>query len=264
MNNETIIDFSTPEKDKSLEGVKLFVSSPTYGHVSMYYLRALLELQSYCNKLKLPIMFHILQSSLVTQGRNQCVSSFLDSPCTHMLFIDADIEFDEKSVVTMIKADKDIVLTPYPMKFIDWDKAEQLREQSKRPLKDSGYYFPIKMIDPDNIVVENGLCEIKAGPTGFMLIKRQVFDKMIKEYPHLKIEQKTMLNSKPMDYTNMYNFFDTYYNPEDKSFMGEDFAFCKRWKDIGGKIYANTDAYITHHGDYAYKGRFIDEAAKIE
>ena len=174
-------------------------------------------------------MFHILQSSLVTQGRNQCVSSFLDSPCTHMLFIDADIEFDEKSVVTMIKADKDIVLTPYPMKFIDWDKAEQLREQSKRPLKDSGYYFPIKMIDPENIVVENGLCEIKAGPTGFMLIKRQV-----------------------------------YYNPEDKSFMGEDFAFCKRWKDIGGKIYANTDAYITHHGDYAYKGRFIDEAAKIE
>ena len=97
-----------------------------------------------------------------------------------------------------------------------------------------------------------------------MLIKRQVFDKMIKEYPHLKIEQKTMLNSRPMDYTNMYNFFDTYYNPEDKSFMGEDFAFCKRWKDIGGKIYANTDAYITHHGDYAYKGRFIDEAAKIE
>ena len=46
--------------------------------------------------------------------------------------------------------------------------------------------------------------------------------------------------------------------------LGEDYAFCDRWTSIGGKIYANVDAYITHHGDFAYRGRFIDEGRKIK
>jgi len=119
-------------------------------------------------------------------------------------------------------------------------------------------------VDPENIIIENGVAEITRGPTGFMLIKRQVFERMGKEYPEMKIRQQTMLNQQMHETEHFWNFFDTEFNKEKGTFKGEDFAFCERWTKIGGKLYANVDAYITHHGDYSYKGRFIDEGAKIK
>jgi hypothetical protein len=97
-----------------------------------------------------------------------------------------------------------------------------------------------------------------------MLIKREVFERMAKAYPDMKIKQQTMLNQQMRETEHFWNFWDTEFDKEKGTFMGEDFAFCKRWTDIGGKIYANVDAYITHHGDYSYRGRFIDEGEKIK
>jgi len=62
----------------------------------------------------------------------------------------------------------------------------------------------------------------------------------------------------------LWNFFDTQFTPKTGEMLGEDYAFCKRWTDLQGKIYANVDAYIVHHGDHAYRGRFIDEGKKIK
>ena len=64
-----------------------------------------------------------MKSSLVTQGRNLCVSGFLESKFTHMLFIDSDIYFQAESIIKMIERDKDIISIPYPLKTIMWDKA---------------------------------------------------------------------------------------------------------------------------------------------
>jgi len=72
---------------------------------------------------KIHVKFHMVQSSLVTQGRNMCVQAFLHTRYSHMLCIDSDIEFDPPSILTMLKANKEMVLTPYPMKVFDWDKA---------------------------------------------------------------------------------------------------------------------------------------------
>ena len=95
-------------------------------------------------------------------------------------------------------------------------------------------------------------------------MKKEVFDKMIQAYPKMKIKQKLLVNGIMGGSEEMWNFFDTEFNEETGDFMGEDYAFCKRWTNIGGKIYANVDAYITHHGDFAYRGRFIDECRKIK
>ena len=254
------------EWDKKVENhpVKLYFTSPCHGGVDIHYMRSTLELQALCQRNKIPVTFHLLQSSIVTQGRNLCVAAFLKSECTHMLFVDTDIEFDETSLLTMLKADKDIVLTPYPMKVVDWDIAKDISKRSGRHISKCGYYFPMAFIDPENIVIENGIAEISRGPTGFMLIKRQVFERMAKEYPEMKIRQQTMLNQQMHETEHFWNFFDTEFNKKKGTFKGEDFAFCERWTKIGGKLYANVDAYITHHGDYSYKGRFIDEGAKIK
>jgi hypothetical protein len=62
----------------------------------------------------------------------------------------------------------------------------------------------------------------------------------------------------------MYNFFDTYWNPEDKTYTGEDFYFCKLAKHAGIKMYALVDEYISHHGEFTYTGRLIDEFTMVD
>jgi hypothetical protein len=92
-----------------------------------------------------------------------------------------------------------------------------------------------------------------------MLIKREVFTKLIKAYPDKGIVQKTIINGKLEDRPHMWNFFDCLHDPESKTYLGEDFAFCKLWKDIGGQCYAYILDPITHVGEHSYTGRFADE-----
>ena len=103
------------------------------------------------------------------------------------------------------------------------------------------------------------MVEVTHAPTGCMLIKAEVFQKMIKAYPELEINQSTMLNGKEVKQSNFFNFFDTLHDPKTKKFYGEDFGFCQRWTDIGGKCFIYAMDYITHIGEYPYIGRFYDE-----
>jgi hypothetical protein len=57
----------------------------------------------------------------------------------------------------------------------------------------------------------------------------------------------------------MWNFFDCIHDPETKTYLGEDFSFCKLWKDIGGKCHAYITDKIVHVGEHQYEGRFVDE-----
>ena len=114
----------------------IFVVTPCMGTLMLSYVKAVLELQIICFQKKIFTKFHMVQSSLVTQGRNLCVQAFLNSRCSHMLFVDSDIEFDAASIPTMMNYNKDIVLTPYPMKIFDWDKARLLTAKSGKPIEE--------------------------------------------------------------------------------------------------------------------------------
>ena len=67
----------------------------------------------------------------------------------------------------------------------------------------------MKVPDPKNINVDDGIMEVTDAPTGCMLIKRSVIEKMIEKYPEKKIVQKTIINGQYVDKPNMWNFFDT-------------------------------------------------------
>ena len=84
------------------------------------------------------------------------------------------------------------------------------------------------------------------------------------KYPNLKIEQDTLMNGKHKKIEHMWNFFDTLHDPKTKTYLGEDFAFCKRWNDIGGKCYAYILDKITHVGEHQYTGRFADELIHVD
>jgi hypothetical protein len=113
-------------KEKKLATVykpyDIFLATPVHSDVSIHYAQALLEFQKYCFENKIKTTFQLFKSSLITQGRNLCVGAFMETGHTHLLFIDADIDFQPKSIQAMIDKDKDVISVPYPMKTFNWDK----------------------------------------------------------------------------------------------------------------------------------------------
>ena len=252
---------------------RIYVATPVHSECSIHYTQALLKFQQSCMMNNIMVSFSLLKSSLVTQGRNLCVANFLGDPgdYTHMLFIDSDIDFKFETIMKMLKFDKEVVATPYPMKHIHWEQIWERIQQGKIKNKDelmrAGFIYPIKMEGlVDNVKKEisivDGLIEVSHAPTGCMLIKRQVFNKMIKAYPGDFIDQATIVNGEAKNNPYMYNFFDTYWDPKAKTYTGEDFYFCKLAKHAGIKMYALVDEYISHHGEFSYTGRLLDEFKK--
>ena len=247
----------------------IMVCTPVHSDVSIHYTQSLLELQKFCFSNNIKVAFHLIKSSLVTQGRNLCVAAFLNEPkATHMLFIDSDIDFEYSTIYNMLKTDKDVISVPYPLKTLNWDKGYNYVETDKiknaKDLQMSMNNYPIKLIDIDNVEVKDGVMEVTHSPTGCMLIKRSVLEKMVKEYPKMLIKQSTIINGKQVETKNLYNFFDTLFEEKTNTYHGEDFAFCRRWRDLGGKCHAYIKDYISHIGEHQYTGRFADELKRID
>ena len=245
----------------------IFVATPVHSECSIHYTQALLAFQQKCMSNGILVSFTLLKSSLVTQGRNLCVNTFMEEsikhPYSHMLFIDSDIEFSFETIMKLVAADKDIVAAPYPLKDLDWEKiAKRIKHKNitdGNTMSKQGFTWPLKLEGKNEVTVIGGVAEVTHAPTGCMLIKKQVFEKMIKELPELKINQPTVLNGKMVEKEFMYNFFDCYHEPETKKYYGEDFGFCKRWAEIGGKCHILVDEYITHIGEYRFTGRLMDD-----
>tara|TARA_R100001079_G_scaffold95943_3_gene59147 strand:- start:906 stop:1790 length:885 start_codon:yes stop_codon:yes gene_type:complete len=250
-------------KEKTKYSKKILVGTPVHSDVSLHYTQALLEFQQECFKKKIGLSFSLIKSSLVTQGRNLCVASFLESDATHLLFIDSDIYFQAKSIFSMLQADKDVIGVPYPLKTLMWEKAFKKMQENKIKVPDdirrALHTYPMKVPDTKNINLNKGVMEVTDAPTGCMLIKRSVIEKMIEKYPDKKIVQKTIINGEYVDKPNMWNFFDTTHDPIEKTFLGEDFSFCQLWTNIGGKCHAYVNDSIIHVGEHQYQGRFYDE-----
>jgi glycosyltransferase involved in cell wall biosynthesis len=242
----------------------IYVATPAYGGmVYSGYLHSLLKLQMMCMDKKIGMSYSsVTNESLITRARNTCVAEFLDNEKkpNYLMFIDADVQFDPGTIKRMLDYDKEVVCGIYPKKHINWDYVYKLTEEHrKNKIKDRDLLFALSLEynlnfkDPLNVKIQNGFVEVLDGPTGFMLIKRKVFEKMRKAYPELHYKTDQIINSKKYKSKNTWAFFDTMID-EDRRYLSEDYAFCRLWQKIGGKIYADITAPLTHWGTYAFKG----------
>jgi hypothetical protein len=244
-----------------LQKNKLFIATPCYGgSLTEPYFKSILRLVFFCDKHAIPLHFGtIANESLVTRARNTLTAFFLNSDCTHLFFVDADIEFNVEDVIKLIAANKDVAVGAYPKKGINWQTVKKYvsnnPEATDNDLSCAGSEYAINFNFVNNdfsINVEDGLIALKDAGTGFMLIKREVIEKMCANHPELQYNNDINVDKELDKYT--YALFDTIIDGEARRYLSEDYTFCRRWQNMGGKIWLDPSIVLNHYGSYAYRG----------
>jgi hypothetical protein len=254
-------------KVDELRKKKLFIATPMYGGMAHgLYMKACLDLQNIMSKYGVETKFSFLfNESLITRARNYLVDEFLRSECTHMLFIDADVHFNAQDVVALLALDKDIVGGPYPKKTINWKNvAEAARKHPDLPTKELeklvGEYVFNVVKGTQNFSVTEPLEVMEIG-TGYMLIKRDVFDKVKAAYPTIRYKPDHVGQANFDGSRYIHAYFDTVIDYKDSiigggsdRYLSEDYMFCQMWRKIGGQIYLCPWMRTQHIGTYAFTG----------
>jgi hypothetical protein len=220
---------------------KLFIATPFYGGMlTDAYFHSMLRLTQVLSKKNIGYMVSTMRNeSLLPRSRNTHVALFLESGCSHMIFIDADIEFDPASILRMMATGKDVIAGPCPHKTI--------------PPK-----FALNFLfdgDPRGrkLITDNGAIEVKDAGTGLLMVRREAFTKMMEAYPDLKyVNNLSGLSPNLSPY--FYSFFDTMHDPDSHVFLSEDFTFCYRWRKIGGRVWIDPQAVQNHVGTHTFTG----------
>ena len=192
-----------------------------------------------------------LNESLITKTRNLLTHSFLNSDCTHLLFIDSDIGFDADQLIRFMKTDKPVLCGVYPKKNLNWSKVTNAVRSGIPPnnlLRHSLDYLFLQ--SPNAVVDDDGLVEIDASGTGMMMISREVFEKLSDSVDSFRLESK--LDNVSNDGEYIKEFFKSTIDKETAVYLHEDFTFCKMCKNIGEKIYAATWMSLSHSGSFVY------------
>lgn len=234
----------------------ILIGTPSYnGSVTFNYMHSVLEMVELCNRARVGIGFQPLaHESLVTRARNFIANSFLrQKDYSHLLFIDADIGFPGNAALRYMRADKDVVCGIYPLKHLDVDRLRRMPAGlSSEEAVASTLRYTVKL--QAGCVVEGGLVPVEYGSTGFMMIKRQVLERMAEAHPELRY-RNSFVNSGDEEGDN-WAFFDTAIDPENRDYLPEDYAFCKRWRALGGEIHADVLSRFVHSGGYDYPGDY--------
>jgi len=239
----------------------LFVSTPMYGGQCFgFYAQSCLQLQNLCKNANVNVSFsYLFNESLIQRARNLLASHFLKSDATHMMFIDADIRFNPNDIFPMMEADKDIICGIYPKKEINWLTVRKAIDAGvpDAQLKNHTGSFVVNLIDyqPEVTVPINTPVEIWNGGTGFMLIKREVFEGLIGKVP-MYLNNVLDLQNKDNGQT-IHEFFATQIEPESKLLLSEDYDFCKKARNNGFKVWAAPWVQLAHVGTYAFEGQLL-------
>lgn len=239
---------------------KLFVATPMYGGLCTGgYALGLLNMAGTCSKNGIALYYaHMQNESLITRARNSLAYDFLASEATHLMFIDADISFNPQDIVSMVNADKDIICGIYPKKEINWYTVAQAVTKGVEP-KDLANYtgsFVVNLVG--GAVEQEGKIhepmQIENGGTGFMLIKRAVFEALKDKVPTYTNDMM-LITEQTAQRKVIHEFFDTSIDEETNRLLSEDYHFCKLARKHGVKVYAAPWVNLVHSGTYNFSGQ---------
>lgn len=223
---------------------KVMIATPTYdGKTTAGFTRALVDtiLQAATQRI-LVRWWPQPGIPYLTVARNKCVREFLASDADDLVFIDSDVTWEPAGFLRLLTWDKDFVAGVYPYK--------RLPES-----------YPVKYAFDDQHALkqcpQTNLIECDYVPSGFLRLRRAVFDRMIAalggedalrivEYDHHGAELGRYLC-----------LFETPKRGE--RYLGEDVDFCRLWRDkAGGQVWCDPELRFWHTGPRSYEGHLAD------
>jgi hypothetical protein len=204
------IERSVEEINKLYQSWNVLIATPAYaGMVTMTYTTSLVTALKFLDRLGIRHTIHMMgNESLITRARNTMVHTFrANSSFTHILFIDADIGFDQDTVVRLLMRDVEVVGAIYPKKAYDFTKLNEpylydRLEKGKTMNQDTISFFEATLVDYVinvpclNTPIVGGMLEVINLGTGMMLIRRDAIDKLVKHFPESVYNLSSVTTSK--------------------------------------------------------------------
>jgi hypothetical protein len=219
----------------ALSHVRVMFATPTFEKsVSVDYHTSLLESIVEIQKHGGAWCSHVEAGGHWTDlARNKAVHAFRESDCTDLLFIDADQGWDAKAVPRILRYNEDVVAALPPKKC---DPIE----------------FHCNAIT--GVISPSGLMQALEAGTGFLRLRKAVFERMDKAFPELQALKEQEFGWPDTPYFQAGN---TKYGR-----IGEDIFFCRQLVAMGEFAWIDADVTFTHRGSKAWKGNFYEHAVK--
>ena len=254
----------------------VYILTPCYGSVCFVnYVSCLIKTKELFEHfgIKLHVLF-CKSDSLISRARNNLVAKAMNDPnMTHMFFIDNDITWDPFDIIKLLIADKPIVGGIYPLKAYNFKRIVPT-EQNPNPVQriiDTKNASQLNMVDDvdsiqmsllrynvnyisNKIKIDKNLTQVKHIATGFMMIQRDVIEKMSIAYSSTKYTDDVQFLI-PEENKFAYALFDC--GVVDDHYLSEDWMFCSRWSNLGGELWIDVTINLTHTGIHDFAGCYM-------
>jgi hypothetical protein len=206
-------------------GQKAFLATPVIGGLDPGYGFALFESAAALCAAGIQAEPAIYAGDVhVDDARNWLVRQFLMSDCTDLVFIDADIRWEARDLVALLRAEGDVVAATYPFKQAEGG-------------------FPVRFLAPDPSP-DDGPFEVEGVPTGFLRIRRHVLERLAEAAPKYHGKNRHG-DPAPLIFERTL---------EGMTRWGGDYTFCRKWRAMGGRIWLMPDAFMEHTGPKSWSG----------
>ncbi len=216
----------------------VLIGTPMYGGVNHdAYLLGVNDAFHEFAKHDIPLsIMTIRNESLIHRARNRIVAEFLASRLSHLIFIDADIGFVGRDILRLLAHDKPVIGATYAK------KNQQRTDFAFVPL-------------PWGVEVTEGhLVEIAMLPGGFMCLSRDAVVQLAGAFRHRQYVVPTGEAKGEGWEQHLYCLFESDIDPQTRNLLSEDYLFCQRWRDIGGKVWLDPNIILEHHGTAMFTG----------
>lgn len=264
-------------KVEELQKKKLFVATPMYGgQCNGMYARSMCDLTALCLKYGIEMRSYFLfNESLITRARNYCVDEFMRSGYTHLLFIDSDIGFNPQDVLALLalqtdESAYDIIGGAYPKKCITWEKIKMavdkgIADENPNVLEDFVGDFVFNPVIDDgssskSIRIDEPAEVLELG-TGFMMVRRQTFDKYLENYPNIMYRPDHVRTAEFDGSRKIGMYFQAEIDPKSERYLSEDYLFCQNSRNAGLKVWLCPWMHLQHAGFYTFGGKLASLAS---
>lgn len=238
----------------------LFFATPCHGGaVEIRHLNSVLTLQAACEAKGVGFhLEHLEDDRIIARARARLARRFLAHPqATHLLFCDADIGFPPENAFRLLEAGKDLIAGVCPLKHYDWERVRAAAKAEAPDLQAAALNYVLRFRPDARQAVEvtdEGFAQVAYVGTGFMLIRRETLARVAAAHPELTAdleeEGRTAMVFEPM------------IEAETGEYLSEDYAFCRRFRDLGGEVWADVAARFIHVGPHAFAGSLIEAMRK--